>query len=324
MRALLVSLALVVVASPRIAAADDVGVLVLGDILQKPTRDAAEQWLRDHNQFPRGTSLPNDAIKTLQDCFVVDDQRCSTSVIDARATTDNILSIRVEIASKKSKDVRLTMDWFVKKHAPISARRTCENCSEASLKTTVEAMLLELAKNKPGSMGHLKLTSDPVGIPAMCDNETVGVTPVDRDVTVGAHKCRLIRDGRMGPEKVVEVKADAPAEVALDAPPDAPAGPAEVPAGPVHHSRVLPGIMIGTGAAAVAAGAVMYFVLHKEPTVNDYDYTNWRKPGMITAGAGAAVALTGVIIILATPNHSAPTVSPNAEGGATISWSGRF
>ena len=156
----------------------------------------------------------------------------------------------------------------------------------------------------------------------MCDNETVGVTPVDRDVTVGPHKCRLIRDGRMGPEKTIEVKAQAPAEVALEAPLDA---PVDTPAaGPEHHSRALPGIMIGTGAAAVAAGAVMYFVLHKEPTVNDYEYTNWRTPGMITAGAGAAVALTGVIIILATPNHAAPTVSPNPEGGATISWSGRF
>ena len=38
----------------------------------------------------------------------------------------------------------------------------------------------------------------------------------------------------------------------------------------------------------------------------------------------SAVAVTGVIIILATPNHAAPTVSPNPEGGATISWSGRF
>ena len=103
------------------------------------------------------------------------------------------------------------------------------------------------------------------------------------------------------------------------------AGPIDTPPPPPErHSRVLPITMISLGTAAVAAGAVMYFVLHKEPGPNDFDYTDWKKPGMITAGAGAAVAITGVIIILATPNHAGPTVSPTADGGATISWSGRF
>lgn len=311
------------VASPHAASAETLGLVVMGDILQKPTREKADKWLRAHNLSPQSNALPTDAIKTLADCFVVDDARCSTSVIDARATTDGVITIRVEVVSKKEKDVRLTIDWFVKKHAPITARRTCENCTENLLATTIEGMLLELAKNKPGSLGRVKITSQPPGIPVLFDNETFGVTPIEREVALGTHKARLIRDGSMGPEKTVNVKADATAEVVLEVPPaNVPID--TVPKGPEHHSRVLPVTMISLGTAAVAAGAVMYFVLHKEPGPNDYETYNWKKPGMITAGAGAAVALTGVIIILATPNHSGPTVSPTADGGATISWSGRF
>jgi hypothetical protein len=321
-RALLVILALLV-ASPHVASAENVGLVVMGEVLQKPTREKADKWLRAHNLSPQANALPNDAIKTLADCFVVDDARCSTSVIDARAVTDGVITIRVEVVSKKEKDVRLTIDWFVKKHAPITARRTCENCTENLLGATVDGMLLELAKSKPGSLGRVKITSDPPGIPVLFDNETFGVTPIERDVAVGAHKARLIRDGSMGAEKDVEVKAGKTAEVVLETPPaNVPID--TVPNGPEHHSRALPITMISLGTAAVGAGAVMYFVLHKEPDVNTHFSKDYKTPGMITAGAGAAVALTGVIIILATPNHSGPTVSPTADGGATIGWSGRF
>src|ERR1043165_1011432 len=93
---------------PRVASADTIALLVWGDILQGPTRDAADKGLRAHNLPPQANALPTDAIKTLQDCFVVDDARCSTSVIDARATTETLITVRVDVVSKKSKDVRLT------------------------------------------------------------------------------------------------------------------------------------------------------------------------------------------------------------------------
>jgi hypothetical protein len=298
---------------------------VIGDYLKKPTSDQADKWLREHEQQPNMAPLPADAIKILQDCFIVDDPKCSRSVIDSRSLTDSVVSIRVEVTSKKAKDIRLTIDWFVKGHNPVSSRRTCEACTENVLRTTIDSMMLDLAKNKPGFMGRVKITSTPPGIPVLFDNETLGVTPLEHDVPAGAHKARLIRDGHMGPEKDVKVESDATAEVTLEAPVvteqiEKPL----LPPGPVHHSRVVPGLMIGTGVAAAGAGAVMYFVLHKEPGPNDFNYKDYKTPGMITAGAGAVVALTGVIIILATPNHSAPTVSPTGDGGATIGWSGRF
>lgn len=324
MRALILLLALLV---PGVAAADkSVGLLVTGDVLKGPTQTEAEEWFKDHNQAVNTNALPKNAIKTLLDCFVIDDAKCSSGLVDARATTDSFVSIRIDVVSKKDKDVRLSMDWFVKGRAPVSARRTCEDCTEAILRTTIDAMLLDLAKTSPGFMGRIKVTSAEAGIGVLVDNETVGVTPLERDITAGAHKARLIKDGRMGPEKAIKVDAGATAEIALEPPPaggivlDRPQGPE----GPTHHSRTLPYTMIGLGGAAVAAGAIMAFVLHKEPTVDQYQTRDWKTAGYITAGAGAVVAITGVIIILATPNHEGPTVSPTAGGGATIGWIGSF
>jgi hypothetical protein len=321
LRALLVILA-ILVAVPGLAAADKtVGLLVTGEYLKGPTQTQAEKWLRAQGQEAVTNALPNDATKTLLDCFVLDDPKCSKGIIDARATTKSFVSIRIDIVSKKDKDVRLTVDWFVKGHNPVTARRTCESCTESALRTTIDAMLLDLAKTSPGYMGRISVSSTPKGISVLVDNETIGVTPIERDIKAGVHKVRLVRDGRMGPEKDVKVEAGALAEITLEAPPEA-AVVEPVPAG--RPSRVLPISLIVVGGLAVGAGAGMYFVLHEEPTVDDFDSYNWKKPGVITAAAGGVVAVTGVIWILATKRSDGPTVGVTGTGDATIGWSGTF
>lgn len=318
MRALVLVLALLV---PRLAAAERVGLVVLGDSSAKPTREAAAKWFRDHEDEAVTNALPSDAIKTLQDCFVVDDPKCSRSVIDARATEDSVVTIRVEVASKKDKDVRLTIDWFIKGHNAISSRRTCDACSDAALKSTLDAMLTDLAKNKPGFMGRLRVGGTP-GLSVLVDGATVGVTPLDQAIPAGSHKIRLAQDGRMGEEKFVTLKSDVATEVTLEAPPTEASGlPPQVVAG--KPSRVLPGVMIGVGLAGIGAGTALYLT-SEEPTGTNRTYRDTKKLGIGIAAGGAAVALTGVIIILATGRDSGPTVSTTPDGGAAVSWFGRF
>ena len=80
--------------------------------------------------------------------------------------------------------------------------------------------------------------------------------------------------------------------------------------------------MIGVGlAAALAGGAMIYF---GGQTGKMDEYTDYRTPGYFVAGGGGVLALTGVIIILATPNRDGPTVGAAPGGGATIGWIGRF
>jgi len=323
LRALIVIVALLV---PGVAHANkSVGLIVTGEVLKVPTQTQAEKWLRDHDRIVVTNALPADALKTLLDCFVIDDPKCSRGVVDKRATTDNLITIRIDIVSKKDKDIRLSIDWFVKGRNPVSSRRTCEDCTEALLRTTIDAMLLDLAKTSPGFMGRIKVVSETPGISVVLDNETIGVTPVERDVSAGPHKARLVLDGRMGAEKDIKIEAGSLSEVKLDAPPAG--GIIEGPGEPHRNSRVLPIVAMGVGAAAIATGAVLAFKVHKEPDPNDTDtkhYKDYKTPGYITMGAGGVIAIAGVIWFFATGSSSGPTVGATASGDATIGWTGRF
>ena len=304
------------VSSTAAAAPRSVGLLVTGHYLKGPTQKEATRWLRDHDHDVVLHALPKEAVKTLLDCFVLDDPKCGRGLIDARASTESFVSIRVDLVSKKDRDIRLTVDWFVKGRSPVTARRTCEDCTEAVLRTTLDAMLLDLAKMNPGFLGRLKVTSSPPGITVLLDNETIGVTPVERDVTAGTHEARLVKDGRMGAEKTVKVESGALAEIRLEAPPEG-----GIIDSPHHRSRALPYTLIGVGLAAVVAGGAMYYF--GGPKDDELEYRDYRTPGMITAGAGGVLAITGVIVILATRGDSGPTVTATAGGGA-IGWTGRF
>ncbi len=308
------------VASTATAAPKSVGLLVTGSSLTRPTQDQAARWLRDHDRKVVTNALPKDAVKTLLDCFVIDDPKCSSGLIDARATTDSFVSIRIDVASHKDRDIRLTIDWFVKGSSPVTARRTCEDCTESVLRTTIDAMLLDLAKTSPGFMGRVKVTSTPAGFTVLLDNETIGVTPIERDITAGKHAVRLVKDGRMGPEKTVKIESGALAEVTLDAPPEG--GLVDEPSTPHHRSRALPIAMIAVGAAAVVTGGAMYYV--GGPKDDELEYRDYRTPGIFTAAGGGVLAITGVIVIIATGGNSGPTVNTTAGGGATIGWTGRF
>lgn len=320
MRVLLILLALLV---PRVApAATSVGVLVTGEYLKGPTQQQAEKWLRARGQRVVTNPMPNDAVKILLDCFVLDDPKCMRSVVDARSTTDMLVSIRVDIASKKSREVRLTVDWFVKGHSPVSARRTCDKCTEAVLRTTVDAMLRDLSKTAPGFMGRLKVTSDPPGITVLLDNATIGVTPIEADASVGEHKVQLARDGRTGEAKTISITSQAVTEVALDAPAPGPVE-GEVPAPATSRpSRLLPGLLIGLGVAAIGAGTALYLT-SEEPTGQSRTYRDTKNLGIGVAAGGGALVITGVIIVVATKTSSTPTMA-FVPGGATVGWAGSF
>ena len=76
--------------------------LVTGDVPQgadpaaKPRSGCAST-----SQTVVANALPDGAVKTLLDCFVIDDPKCSRGLVDARATTDSFVSIRIDVVSKK-------------------------------------------------------------------------------------------------------------------------------------------------------------------------------------------------------------------------------
>lgn len=324
MRLLLALLVALTLTAPRPASAGtSVGVLVTGDHLKAPTQQQAEKWMRGHSQRVVTTALPSDAVNSLLNCFVLDDPKCMRSIVDARATTDMLVSIRVDVASKKAKEIRLTIDWFVKGHSPITSRRTCDKCSETVLRKTIDAMLSDLSETVPGFMGTLNVSSTPSGITVLVDNATIGVTPVETRVPVGDHKIQLAQDGRVGDARTVSVISDAVTEIDLE-PPAARTTDAAVPVtpAPTRPSRLLPGLLIGLGVAAVGAGTALYLT-SEEPTGQRPTYRDTKNLGIGVAAGGGALVLTGVIIVLATKPGQAPTIALT-PGGATVGWARTF
>lgn len=326
MRLVVALLVVIALTAPHAASAGtSVGVLVTGDHLKKaPTQQQAEKWMRGHSQRVVTTALPRDAVNSLLNCFVLDDPKCMRSIVDARATTDMLVSIRVDAASKKAKDIRLTIDWFVKGHSPISSRRTCDKCTDAVLRKTIDAMLSALSETVPGFMGTLKVSSTPPGITVLVDNATVGVTPVETRIPVGDYKVQLARDGRVGETKTVSVIGEAVTEIDLEPPTagtiaDDPVR--ETPAA-ARPSRLFPGLLIGLGVAAMGAGTALYLT-SEEPTGQRPTYRDTENLGIGVAAGGGALVLTGVIIVLATKPSQAPTIAVT-PGGATVGWAGSF
>ncbi len=134
------------------------GVVVTGDAnLQAPLVATLEGWLRTHNHEPFASPLDADAINTMVDCMVIEDQKCARTIIDKRAKSDGVVFVRIESApaKKTGQNVTITAYWFVRGHDATGERRVCEHCTSDGVRATAEAIMKTLSvvaeTQKPGS-----------------------------------------------------------------------------------------------------------------------------------------------------------------------------
>src|SRR5688500_838697 len=104
-------------ASPAYASGD-VGVVVVGEVTMQPALAAhLDAWLRQHGHQLSPAPLPPDAINTLTDCFVMEDEACARKVVEKRARTQAVLFARVDLKiedGQADRTVTLTAYWFDK------------------------------------------------------------------------------------------------------------------------------------------------------------------------------------------------------------------
>jgi hypothetical protein len=123
------------------------------------------------------------------------------------------------------------------------------------------------------------------GMTVLLDNENVGVTPLERELPVGEHHVVLMHRGHRVGERKLKVQPELAAEITI---------PVTMPVEEVQpetRSRVLPGLALGIGRAAIAAGAILYFTSE----VDDGSKPRYRdtKPLGIGVAAGGAL-LVGI------------------------------
>ncbi|MEO9157558.1 MAG: PEGA domain-containing protein, partial [Kofleriaceae bacterium] len=203
MRAALMSTAVLALCASPVHADDDViGVVVIGDSALQPRVTAyLEHWLESRHHAVLVTPLSNDAVNTITNCLVLDDQKCARGVVDARSKSEAVLFARAEIG--KDKSIVINAYWFAKGHEAIGERRVCEHCTGDSWHIAADQMMDALTAQSFGK-GHLHVESDPSGMIVLFDNVEIGLTPLDRDVVTGHHRVDLTHDGHHVGKRLVQ------------------------------------------------------------------------------------------------------------------------
>ncbi len=185
------------------------GVVVTGDAkLQTPLAATLEGWLRTHNHEPIASPLDADAINTIVDCMVIEDQGCARMIVDKRAKSDSVVFARIDAtpAKRGGNDITITAYWFVKGHDATAERRVCEHCSNESIRTTAESIMKTLAAVAEGQKPVIEPEAPepppapppvPVTAPAPSPTPVLVVTP-PAPVEPGPDRTLAIAVGAVG------------------------------------------------------------------------------------------------------------------------------
>ena len=317
MRASLIVL-FVILVSPARARADDVGVVITGEVtLQPQILSAVSDWLQKHEHGVAATALEPDAINALIDCFVIEDQACARKVIEERGKVATVLFVRVDSAAGPAgtHDVSLTGYWFAKGQPTISEKRTCERCADAQLRGAADDLMATLSRSNTNESGHVKVTSTPPGATVTLDGKPAGATPLEADVVPGEHQLELSYGERTAQRAVTVRRGQTTAvEVSLPAPP------------PPAPSHLVGNLVIGGGVALLVVGGIVYAQFedadpNRRPEPRTLNDTHGLGLGLGIAGFAAVGA--GVYLWLH-PGATAAPVAALVPGGAAVGWAGAF
>jgi PEGA domain len=324
----------VLVATARLAAAGpSVGVVVTGDPgLQNKVRAQVTSWIQQHGFAVAAKPLSADALKTLTNCFVIEDMACARGVVEHQSTADYLVFVRADlVGGKRSKEANLVAYWFLKDRDAVVDKRNCKPCASAVLAKTTTELVTAIYDETALAKARLKI-ADPPGLVVMLDGVNVGVTPLEQDVPPGKHDIALVRDDatlgtvsietQAGDVTDVKVPIKSPAVVATTPAITAPTGPSEAPS----PSRIFPGLLIIAGIGAIATGAVFVYYGHKNGPDDPLIYPDATKQGAIVAGLGGAVLITGLVLWWhgsAAASQNGPTAALT-PGGTIVGWAGHF
>lgn len=299
-------------------AGGDVGVIVTGEGSMQPQLAAhLESWLSHHGHTLVPSPLPSEAITALIDCFALENQGCARDIIEKRARSSNMVYAHLETASDGTRDVTLTAYWFDKGHDAVAERKTCERCTDQSLRTIADELMKKLVGG--ADVGHVKLKSTPAGARITIDGQPIGVTPLDWDLLPGKHTIQMAKTGLQPASRAIVVVSNQTVSFTMDL----------VPGDDDHdghqRSRIIPLAALGVGGALVATG-IVYIAIDQDPGPHAppriYD----------TARIGVGLAIGGVLVggvgaylmWFRSPKTTSTPVAAFTSDTAYVGWLGRF
>ena len=318
-----ITLALLAALGSPAHAGDDVGVIVVGEGSMQPQLQAQiEGWLSQHGHTLVTSPLPPEAITALVDCFVMQDKGCARGVVEQSAKSTSMVFARLDTKNNESngtRDVTLTAYWFDKGHDAVTQSKTCERCTDQSLRTTADEIMRKLVGG--GEIGHVKLKSIPAGARITIDGKPVGVTPLDWDLPSGKHTIMMDKAGLKPETRELLVLADKTDLFAMKL----------VPVDTGDHDgkplpRIIPLGMVAAGGALLATGIVM-FAIDEDPSFSTTKKT-YRDTGPTGVGLGIGGLVLGGVgagwLLFRSPKTTSTPVAAISSDSAYIGWIGRF
>ena len=123
--------------------------VVTGEATLQPQLAAQlEGWLRGHGHRLVASPLDPDAINTLIDCFVLNDESCARNVVDHASRSQTVVFARIEVRPLEdgTRDITLVAYWLHKNTMHAAAdRRLCEHCNEKELRGIADDLMTSLA-----------------------------------------------------------------------------------------------------------------------------------------------------------------------------------
>ncbi len=298
------------------ARAEEVGVVVTGEATMQPQLVAQiEGWLKKHGHQLVPAPLSPDAVNTLIDCFVIEDEGCARRVIEKRAKAKAVVYARVDIqpGGDLEKTVTVLAYWFEKGQPAVAERRFCERCNEPSLRKTTDELMIALdAVGHNDSKASLKLTTTPSGARIVIDGKPAGVTPFDQGIAPGPHEVTVELEGRDSETRFVTIKPGEP--TTLDVPLVAKAS----------SKKWMPLATMGAGVLLLVTGSVMFAIDQDKGPDQPPEIRNTAPAGVAIGVAGIAVATAGYFWYRSTTKHESAPVAAITHEGAYIGWLGRF
>ena len=299
-------------------AGGDVGVIVAGDNTMQPQVLALVQgWLQSHGHQLVASPMPPEGMNKLIDCFVIEDTSCARKAVETQAKTSTLVFARVEVADNAAsgmRDVTITAYWFERGSDPVAEKRSCEKCTDATLRTTGDELMSALAGSGRKTVGRLQVTSTPAGAHITIDGAAAGVTPLAVAVTPGAHQIIVTADGMRDEQRTVTIVQGQTAPVVIAMRP---------PSTHTPHAR-LPLAIIGIGGALALTGVIVYATSDTD-TGAAYQYRDTQPLGIGLAVGGLAIAGVGVYMwITGKPHADSAPVAAVLPGGAYLGWGKAF
>jgi hypothetical protein len=199
-------------------------------------------------------------------------------------------------------------------------------CNEDALKRTVSELSRELLQRAAARTGRTKLVirTRPAGAQITLDAKALGSIDDAVSTYPGKHTIVAQLPGHEPATREVTAVEGQTTTVALDLVP-ALAPPAPITEQSHHSSQLLPGLAIGFGAAAIAAGALL-IAFDQDPSPRGPQqptYYDTAPFGTVTLAVGAALAAAGVYLWTRPRAGSMATIAPT-PGGVALGWTERF